>query len=169
MVKNFGEGTAVARVPEGGLARWGVFDEFAELRHKMDELFSRAFGYTPLSRLLPNEPFVYEPIVDIYETDAAVEFYAAIPGFVPENIKVEATPESICIQGERKPLYSEKAIVIRQGWVAYPVNFCCDYTLPVEIDPNNVKATFQNGVLHLIMKKTEMARKHVVPVTVIAE
>ena len=64
MVKTFGEGTAVTRVPEGGFARWGVFDEFAELRHKMDELFSRSFGYTPLSRLLPNEPYVYEPIVD---------------------------------------------------------------------------------------------------------
>ncbi len=166
MVKTFGEGTAVTRVPEGGFARWGVFDEFAELRHKMDELFSRSFGYTPLSRLLPNEPYVYEPIVDIYETENAVELFVGIPGFLPESIKVEALPESISIEGERKPLYNEKAIPVRQGWVAFPVSFCVNYALPSKIDPNLVTATFLNGILHLIMPKTELARKHAVPVKV---
>ena len=166
MVKTVNEGTAVARVPEGGVARWGVFDEFAELRHRMDDLFTRAFGYTPLSRMLPNEPFVYEPIVDIYETEAAVELFVSIPGFVPENIKVEALPESITIVGERKPLYNEKAVPVRQGWVAAPVTFSVDFTLPAKIDPNLVTATFLNGILHLIMPKTEIAKKHAVPIKV---
>src|SRR6185369_14818658 len=127
MVKTFGEGTAVTRVPEGGFARWDVFDEFADLRHKFDELFSRRFGYTPLSRRLPNEQYAYEPVIDMYETDTSVELFAAIPGFVPELIKVEALPESISIEGERKALYNEAAVPVRQGWVALPVTFCVSY------------------------------------------
>src|SRR5438128_4349602 len=87
----------------GGLTRWHPFEDFPEIRHRMEDIFSRAFGYTPLSRLLPNEPFIYEPAVDIYEKTDVVELFAALPGFTVDMIKVEATPEYIVIVGERKP------------------------------------------------------------------
>ena len=167
MSRNYEPTTAVARRGEGGMTRWSPWEELTELRHRMDELFSRAFGYTPLSRLLPGEPMEWEPEVDLYETDTNVMAFTAIPGFEPKEIHIEATPETITITGERKAIYEdEKAISHRLSGLSGKCSLKVGYTLPCEIDPNKVKATFHNGVLQLEMPKTEAARTKSVKVNV---
>jgi HSP20 family protein len=152
---------------EGTMSRWDPFEEFTELRNRMDDLFSRGFGATTLSRILPTEPVSLEPEVDIYDTPTTIEFFAALPGFAPECIQVEVAPTFVVIQGERKPLYSEKAVAYRKAWVATPVNFTAHYTLPSEVEPSNVIATFSNGVLHLVLTKTELSRGRIVKVDIV--
>lgn len=167
--KNVPSGTLAPRTEGEALTRWSPWEELADIRHRMEELFSRAFGYTPLSRLIPGEPGVFEPDVDLYETNEKVILMAATPGFKPEEIKVEATPDTIQIEGERKALFEdEKAVQHRGGWLSGSSRFSLSYTLPTEIDPNKVKATFSNGVLQLEMPKTERARAKGVKVNVTA-
>ena len=167
MHKGMKEGAAIARPLEGSLSRWDPFEEFSELRNRMDDLFTRGFGTLPLSRALPTEPVSYEPEVDIYDTPTAIEFFAALPGFAPENIQVEVAPTFAVIQGERKPLYSEKAVAYRKAWVATPISFSAHYTLPSEVEPSNVVATFSNGILHLVLTKTELSRGRIVKVDIV--
>jgi HSP20 family protein len=163
------QSTALARRPEGGLTHWSPWEEMEDLRRHMDDLFSRAFGYTPLSRLIPTETMGFEPAVDIYETDDNVLFFAALPGFTPDSIHIEATQDSLTIQGECKPCYAdEKAVAHRQSWLSESGNFSVSYSLPTEIDPNKVKATYRNGVLQLEMPKTEPSRTKPVKVNVSA-
>lgn len=167
MGKNMEAATPVVRRSEGGLARWSPWDEFAELRHRMDDLFSQAFGYTPLSRLIPTETMEFEPAVDIYEVNDKVLVFASIPGFEPKQINLEVTPETITFTGERKAIYEdEKAVSHRVSGLSGQCNFKFYYTLPVEIDPNKVKATYTNGILKLEMPKTERARTKSVKVNV---
>jgi HSP20 family protein len=156
MIKT-GSEVATTIHPTEGLTRWSPFDEFSDLRHRMEELFSRAFGYTPLSNLIPNEPMTFEPVVDIYEVDSKLDLFVSLPGYKPEFIVVNATQGAVTIKGERKCLYDENAIARRQGWVAASNNFSVTYTLPCEIAPNMVKALFENGILHLEMPKSERA------------
>src|SRR5215475_9717730 len=94
--------TGLARRTEGGLARTSPWNEFAEMRRQMDDLFSRALGYTPLSHLIPGEGSDWEPQVDIYETNDKVMFYASLPGFAPNEINVETTGDTVMISGERQ-------------------------------------------------------------------
>ena len=158
MIARHGEGTLAGR-SESALTRWSPWDEFTALRRQMDDLFSRSFGYTPLSHLLPSEPRMFEPDVDIYETDDQVRVFAAVPGYAPDQINVEATNNTLTIQGQRKPLYEdENAKAHRQSWQGGFSQFNVYYTLPAEIDPNRVKATFRNGILELEMPKTEPTR-----------
>lgn len=167
MTKSNEPGGAVARRPEGGIVRWSPWEELTELRHRMDDLFTRAFGYTPLSRLIPGEFMEFEPDVDIHETDDQIVAFASIPGFEPKQINLEATPEAITITGERKALYEEeKAVAHRTSGLSGKSSFKFYTTLPSEIDPNKVKATFHNGVLKLEMPKTERARTKTVKVNV---
>jgi HSP20 family protein len=136
------------------------------MRRQMDDLFSRALGYTPLSRMIPSETQISEPDVGIYETDDTV-VVTALPGYAPEQIHVEATDDTISIAGERKPFYEdEKAVSHRLSWISGMSRFHASYTLPSEIDPNKVKATFRNGVLQLEMPKTERSRAKSVKVNV---
>jgi HSP20 family protein len=138
-----------------------------ELRHRMDDLFTRAFGYTPLSRLIPGEAVEFEPQVDLHENEDQIVAFASIPGFEPKQINVETTPEALTITGEREALYTdEKAVAHRVSGLSGKCSFRFYTTLPAEIDPNKVKATFHNGILKLEMPKTERARTRSVKVNV---
>jgi HSP20 family protein len=169
MVKTNSEAGALTRPVEGNLIRWNPFEELSDLRHRVDDVFARAFGYTPLSRMIPTEPFSYEfePDVDIYMSDEAVEVFAALPGYKPEEITVEAEPGMLFIKGERKPIFGERVEPVRQSWVTTAKCFSAKYSLPVEIDPNTVKAVFHDGVLHLTLMKTERARSKSVKVKIL--
>jgi HSP20 family protein len=159
--------TALSRPSEAGLGSWSPWNDMADLRHRMDDLFSRAFGYTPLSRMIPGEGGAIEPAVDIYGTDETLLLFAELPGFGPDAISVEATPDTISIHGECKPLYpNEHGVVYRQGWVCREQRLHATYSLPEQIDPNRITATFTNGILRLGMQKAEQARKKSVHVDV---
>jgi HSP20 family protein len=153
-------GGTVTRPAGSGVTTWNPWNEMAEMRRQMDELFSRAFGYTPLSRMIPALPSdLNEPDVDIYETDDRVRLDAALPGFAPDQINVEVTADTVSIQGERKTFNEdEKAVQHRQSRMSGFTRFSASYSLPAEIDPNRVKANFRDGILHLEMPKTEQAR-----------
>lgn len=159
MASKTSSSTALARRGEGAVARFSPWTAMENLRREMDELISRAFGYTPLSHLISEEKAHLEPAVDIYETENEVLALVALPGMTPEQVHVEATSDSIYIRGERKPFFvDEKATLYCQGWVNASGEFSVHYTLPVEIDPNKVKATFTNGILEIRMPKAEYAR-----------
>lgn len=80
---------------------------------------------------------VREPFVDIVYDDQnnKVSVIAEMPGVSKENIKIEATEDSVHIhaeEGERK--------------------YDTTIQLEVPIDPNSAKATFNNGVLQIDFK-----------------
>jgi len=93
--------------------------------------------------------------------------FAAVPGCSPDSIHVEATTDTVVVQGERQPLYeNEKATVHRQTWLSSSGSFSVSYSLPCEIDPNRVKASCKNGVLELTMTKPEQARPKTVNIKI---
>jgi len=76
------------------------------------------------------------PLVDIIETDDEIQVIAEIPGVRKEDIELNATERALEIKSEgEKRRYYEKV------------------DLPAEIDPDSVKATYNNGILEVTMKK----------------
>ena len=160
-------GGTVTRQSEGTVGAWTPWSEVSELRRRMDDVFSRAFGYTPLSRFIPSDLQIAEPEVDVHETDEAMHVVAAMPGFTLEQIDVQAANNCITIEAERKALVDEdKARTHHANGPSAARRFYFTYTMPVDIDPKRVKATFANGVLNLDMPKTEQARAKTVKVNI---
>jgi HSP20 family protein len=151
------------------IVRWNPFGELNEMRRRMDDFFNRDFTYTPLSRLFPpiTEPYTFEPVVDCIPTDTTLEVFVPLPGFTPEAIHVEVQPTNLVITGERPPIYEAKPVQNVPYWATVKANFAINYTLPVEVNPNEVKATLQNGILHLVLPIAEKARTQCVPVQVL--
>ncbi|HET6726376.1 MAG TPA: Hsp20/alpha crystallin family protein [Gammaproteobacteria bacterium] len=57
---------------------------------------------------------VWEPPVDIYETQRALWILVALPGVGPEQVDVALEPEGIVIRGERRlPLESHEGVFRR--------------------------------------------------------
>lgn len=146
--------------------RWNPLSELNEMQRRMDDLFGRSIGLTPGSLMLPTETFQEGPNVDIYETPDHFEVFAAVPGFAANEITVEATADTVTIRGKRDQLYEGEPKTHRHGRVACADTFEVYYTLPTEIDPNKIAAQIKNGVLKLIVPKTEPARTAAVKVSV---
>ena len=167
MATNTQPGTAITRRPEGALAHRSPWEELNDLRVHMDELFSRAFGYTPLSRMIPGNINEFEPPFDIYETEDKVVAMIGLPGYTSKDINLEMSPDSFTVTGERKSLIEDdKATSYRRSWLANAGSFSISHSTPSEINPNKVKAVFKDGVLQIEMPKTEQARAKTVKVNV---
>ena len=149
------------------IVRWNPFEELTEMRHRMEDLFNRGFNYTPLPNLFPTEPYIFEPTVECVRNEKMLEVFVPVPGFTPEEINVEVQATNLIIKGERAPLFEVKPEVRGPGWATIKATFAINYMLPLEVVPADVKATLQNGVLHLVLPIAEKAIANTVPVKVL--
>lgn len=164
MTRNTEPGALTRPIP-GAMTPFNPFEEMNALRRQMDDLFSRAFGYTPLSQLIPMDGFNFEPPFEVKNLEDKVQLFAAVPGFKPEEIQVEATGESVQITGERKAL-APPVPEAEKSWLTGESRFSIFCMLPAEVVPNKCKATVHDGMLTLELPKTEQAKVKTVKVNV---
>ena len=135
----------------------------------MDRLFSSAFDnffrspWPEGRRLSPAEPQV-----ELYETGDALIACLYAPGLAADGFDISATADALTIKGERKPLLEGiEGLVSHTPWGDLATGggtFSASYSLPVEIDPNQVQAVYKDGVLQLRMAKSEAAKPRQVKV-----
>ena len=100
--------------------------------------------------------YTWSPRVDIHETDKEILVDVELPGLDKKDIKVEVKNNTLTVSGERK---SERASEEGQ---------CCrverhygrferSFGLPDTVATDKVAAEFKNGVLTLLVPKTEKA------------
>lgn len=135
----------------------------------MDRLFSSAFDSFLRSpwpegrRLSPAEPQF-----ELYETGDELIACLYAPGLTADGFDISACADALTIKGERKPLLEgAESLVSHTPWGGLATgggSFSASYSLPVEIDPNQVQAVYKDGVLQLRMAKSEAAKPRQVKV-----
>jgi HSP20 family protein len=144
------------------IARYSPMSDFVSLRDAMDRLFEDSFiRPSPWSGLPAGQLAVP---VDLWETQDAYHIRADLPGLTPEDIEINVTGESIQFGGELKGTTD----VAGEGWLRQERRtgkFQRGFTLPVQIDPNTVEATFNNGVLELTLPKSEAVKPRSVKIS----
>jgi HSP20 family protein len=106
--------------------------------------------------------------VDLWETNDAYHLRADLPGLRAEEIDINATADTLTITGEMKPSTN----VTDEGWLRQERRFgkfTRSFTLPMQIDPNNVEAKFENGVLELVLPKAENVRPRPIKINAAAK
>ena len=99
--------------------------------------------------------------VDIYEKDDAVIIDAELPGIEKEDIFVDTKGRLVTLGGERKSMAEKKKLTSNRRERRYG-QFERTFNLPFEVNVDNVKATFNNGILKLeIPKPTEEKAKKI--------
>jgi HSP20 family protein len=107
----------------------------------------------------------WAPRVDIAETDAAFEIKAEIPEVNKEDVKVSVYNGVLTIRGERKQEKEEHGKKFHRVERKYG-SFTRSFTLPDNVDENDIKAAFKDGVLNLQIQKTEAAKPKAIEVKV---
>lgn len=149
---------------EKGIMRMDPWSELEHMRTRMDDLFSRLFGYTPLNRLIG--PAAFEPAVDIVENADNLLVNVYVPGLTKDDVDLNVTPDSVTVSGEWKHPHevTEETIWHVTGMSAG--KFQVTYDLPVEVDPSKTKAVYKDGVLQITMPKTETSKQKAVKIEV---
>jgi len=134
--------------------RYSDDNPIATMHREMNRLFDGFFRGIE-EPLLGKGQFGW-PHVDLRETDSQYKVCAELPGLEESDVEVTFADGVVTLKGEKRlendaPLYSER-------WSGA---FERQIVLGNAVDPDNVKATFKNGVLTVILAKKPEARREV--------
>jgi HSP20 family protein len=120
----------------------------------VNRLFSDQTGTRPWS-----------PAVDIFETDNELVLKADVPGVDQKDIDIQLENGTLTLKGERKFANEERGKGFHRLERSYG-SFVRYFTVPETIDPEHVRADFNNGVLTVTLPKKEIAKPKAIKVQV---
>ena len=138
-------------------ARWQpFFDRQAEMNRLHQEM-NRLFGrFDPAWNVRPGSIESF-PAFNLWEEDDSLCAEAELPGMDVSDLEIYVNGgNQLSIRGERKQTQCEGGTWHRQE--RGHGKFARLLDLPVEVDPEKVEASFQQGVLTLKMPKREEAK-----------
>jgi HSP20 family protein len=100
------------------------------------------------------EELAWVPPVEVRESDGNLVVSAELPGLSENDVRVEATPDGLVIQGERRQEYTGEEGGVRRSERVYG-QFYRLIPLPDGADIENARANFENGVLQVTIPVPE--------------
>jgi len=143
------------------MIRWEPFDEMMSMRESMDRLFEDFFSRRPRT----SGPLVWQPALEVFETDSEVVVKAELPGIDPKSVSVTVTVEGLTIKGEAKSEHEDKGRNYYRRELRYGA-FQRTIALPNEVKSDETKAVFKHGILEVKIPKAERVRPKTVSVAV---
>lgn len=99
-----------------------------------------------------------EPLVDVIEQPDRYGFKAELPGMDETGIEVTLANGSLILKGEKQEEKQENEANYHLSERNYG-SFQRSFRLPDGIDPERIEARFKNGLLTVVVPKTEEARQ----------
>lgn len=133
----------------------GFFNDFERLRQALDSMGSVSSFPQSIRSLAPGA----FPAVNVGRTPKGVEVYAFAPGIDPSKVDVVLDQGVLTISGERPddvPGQDERASAYSEE--RFTGRFKRAVSLPEDIDPNQVSATYRDGILRISISRQEAAQ-----------
>lgn len=107
---------------------------------------------------------LWSPPVDVEETPDELVLTAELPGMKHEDIDIELEDGVLTIQGEKKEEEKDEntqGLLYERRWGSFTRKF----TLPRAVDPNNITANYEDGILTVSIPKAEEAKGRKIEIT----
>ena len=125
---------------------------FGSLHDEIDKVFhdfTKSVGLTPGQT---NGKSLLSPIINVAETDKALEITAELPGVDQKDVDVTVIDNRLVIQAEKKADQEDKTKDYHLVERSYG-KFMRSMSLPFGVDPDKVDAQFKNGILTVTLPK----------------
>jgi HSP20 family protein len=133
------------------LIRWDPYRELSSLADR----FNRAVGSRERDEEMGLGAWI--PPVDIAEDKDKITVTAELPGFKEDEVEIQMEGNILTIRGERKFEQEKEGKNYHRVERAYG-QFVRTFSLPANVDRENIRARFKNGLLEIEMPKREDAR-----------
>jgi len=141
------------------MSRWdaGSYGPFAWMRQMQDQLdraFSGLWGSSSGSSWTPDTMFGrsdWAPAIDMFQRGSDLVIRADVPGLSKDDITVDIADDQLTIRGERRYDHEEERDGVFRSERSYG-SFCRVVPLPQGAITDSAKATFNNGVLEIVLQ-----------------
>ena len=136
------------------VTRWDPFQDLLSIQDEMNQLFGRVFGQQPgLGR---GGQRAWAPALDIAERPDAYLVTVEVPGVKPEDLDITLEGGVLTVQGERR--FQDEST--DQQWHRVERRYGAfrrSITLPSQVKADAIEASFQDGLLQVLVPKAEAA------------
>ena len=147
------------------LVRWEPVREINSIQSEMNRLFNTFFDTPAGSGGTNGMARRWVPPMDLVEAGEEFVLKADLPGLAESDVKIEVEDTTLTISGERKSEHESKD----EGYYRLERAtgaFSRSLTLPEGVDLEQIKATFDNGVLEVRIPKPEERKPRRVEISV---
>jgi HSP20 family protein len=131
------------------------------LQDQISRLFNDAFERTSQESNLT----AWAPAVDIYENEHELVVKADLPDIDPKDLDIRVENNILSIRGERKfekQVNEDNYLRVERAYGSFSRSF----SLANTVNPDGIKADYQNGVLTLVVPKREEAKPKQIKVNI---
>ena len=136
--------------------------QLSALHDELDEIFESFLGGMP-PRGRVNGAFTTPPAIESFLREDQIVVRADLPGIDPKEIDLVVEGDRLTVRGERRDVHEDKERLHKE--VAYG-RFERFVQLPAGVDPETVKATYQDGVLEITMAAPKTLVSKRIPINV---
>ena len=123
------------------------FEALVRLQQTMDSLRSSEWLNTG-----PSAAGGFPPVNAFRKGDDYI-LIAELPGVARDSVDIQVKGNTIRVSGRKMPHYPEKASLHRRERTFG--QFDRSLTLPIDIDPDKVQATYSDGVMAVLLPRAE--------------
>jgi HSP20 family protein len=143
--------------------RWEPFHEMVTLQSRVLNELNEPFSSATSEGSLNAGGFV--PPVDVYEDENGIQLRMEVPGIDEKDIDIRLENSVLTVSGERKIEKEEKQENFHHIERHYGT-FSRSFTLPNTVDNESVTASYDNGLLKILLGKRADAKPKQIKVTV---
>lgn len=138
---------------ESAPQRLDPFERFAQVQREIERLWNDTWPFAPrpLPRVTTWNGGFY-PAMDVYEKDGNLVLKAELPGMKPEDVEITIEEGNLIVKGEKKVESEVKEKDYYHVERSYG-SFYRSLALPEGTKPEQIAATFKDGVLEITMPK----------------
>jgi HSP20 family protein len=130
-----------------------LFAEFQRLEQQFDELFG---SWTPWAGGIRSLPAGTFPAVNVGSNPDSVMVYVFAPGLDPKTLDVSLEENVLSVSGRRDVPIEQNATYYRQE--RFRGEFRRVLSLPEDVDPDRVEATYRDGIVQIKVGRRESAK-----------
>jgi len=140
------------------LINWNPFREFHHVTNQLSDLvYNGGRSMNNKNESTENCTADWIPAVNITESESGYRIEAEVPGVKREDVQVTVEHGKLTIQGDRKFESSAENDTLHR-LERSEGTFLRNFRIPDDADPDSVKAGFKNGVLSVLIPKSESSK-----------
>lgn len=143
------------------VVRWDPYRDLSSFADRFNRALGSAAGRERDEELNLG---TWIPPVDISEDKDRITLTAELPGFTEDQVEVQMEGGVLTIRGERKFEDEQEGRNFHRLERSYGT-FVRSFTLPNNVDRENIRASFSNGLLEIELPKREEARPRQIKVS----
>ncbi len=130
---------------------WAPFQDLVTIQDRINNLFEGSMGYKDDKSLAST---TWKPLVDIFEDEEAITIKAELPEVDEKDVQINLDNNMLTIRGERNLEKEEKKESYHRV-ERYYGSFQRSFELPTTVDRDNIAASYDKGVLKVVLPKKE--------------